>query len=284
MNRLASLLVATTFAAAACAHGPAPSAAPAPAPPAAAVRPPAPLRYTAGAGQYRYESQTHIEQDMMGQTHATDVSIAARFSTALADTAGNLGIAVTVDSLAITASAGPGVDAATVAAARGKIVRLVSSAAGRSISPPKPDTVTDALSAVAQLLRDFLPALPPNAPTEGMAWTDTVTATQPSGGMSVNVQAVRQHRVAGWEDHGGARALHIATTSTYTVSGSGETQGQSIELAGGGQRTEDAFVSPQGVYLGRTVTDSSLMNATLPSAGMVLPVRTKAHSTFTRLP
>jgi len=283
MNRLASLLVATTFAAA-CAHGPAPAAAPAPAPPPATVRPPAPLRYAAGAGQYRYESQTHVEQEMMGQTHAADVSIAARFSTALADTAGNLGIAVTVDSLAITASAGPGMDAATVAAARGKIVRLVSSTAGQSISPPKPDTATDALAAVAQVLRDFLPALPPNAPTEGMAWTDTVTATQPSGGMSVNVHAVRQHRVAGWEDHGGARALHIATTSTYTVSGSGETQGQSIELAGAGQRTEDAFVSPQGVYLGRTVSDSSLMNATLPSAGMVLPIRSKSHSTFTRLP
>ena len=135
-----------------------------------------------------------------------------------------------------------------------------------------------------RFLRDFLPALPPAAPSDGMTWSDTVTTTQPSGGMSVDVHAVRQHRVAGWEDHAGARALHIATTSTYTVSGSGETQGQTIQLAGGGQRIEDAFVSPQGVYLGRTVSDSSLMNANLVSAGMVLPIRSKSHSTFTRLP
>ncbi|HTT67218.1 MAG TPA: hypothetical protein VMF70_04255 [Gemmatimonadales bacterium] len=283
MNRLQCLLLTLALAAAGCARGAAP-AAPTPAPSPVAVRAPAPLRYAAGAGQYRYESRTHVEQEMMGQVNSADVAIAARFSAALADTAGNLGIAVTVDSLAITASAGPGVDAASVAAARGKVVRLVSSPAGQSISAPKPDTAGDALVAVAQVLRDFLPALPPTAPTDGLTWSDTVTTTQPSGGMSVNVHAVRQHRVAGWEDHSGTRALHIATTSTYTVSGSGETQGQTIELAGGGQRTEDAFVSPQGVYLGRTVSDSSLMNASLVSAGMVLPIRSRSHSTFTRLP
>ena len=285
MNRLQLLLLTSVIVAAGCTRGAAPAPAPAPAPAApAAARAPTPLRYTAGSGQYRFESQTHIEQEMMGQTNAADVSIAARFSTALADTAGNLGIAVTVDSLSITASAGPGVDAAALAAARGKVVRLVSSPAGQSITAPKPDSAGDALLAVAQVLRDFLPALPPAAPTDGMTWTDTVTTTQPSGALSVDVHAVRQHRVAGWEDHAGTRALHVASTSTYTVTGSGETGGQTIQIAGGGQRNEDAFVSAQGVYLGRTVTDSSLMNASLVSAGMVLPIRSKSHSTLTRLP
>ncbi|HXY19513.1 MAG TPA: hypothetical protein VEH83_05905 [Gemmatimonadales bacterium] len=283
MNRVQLLLMASVVVAAGCARGAAPAPAPALASPAA-VRAPTPLRYTAGAGQYRFEAQTHVEQEMMGQTNAADVSVAARFSTALADTAGNLGIAVTVDSLSITASAGPGLDASALAAARGKVVRLVSSPAGQSIVAPKPDSAGDALLAVAQVLRDFLPALPPTAPTDGMTWTDTVTTDQPSGGLSVSVHAVRQHRVAGWEDHAGTRALHIASTSAYTVTGSGETGGQTIQIAGGGQRSEDAFVSAQGVYLGRTVSDSSLMNATLVSAGMVLPIRSKSHSTLTRLP
>ena len=94
----------------------------------------------------------------------------------------------------------------------------------------------------------------------------------------------RQHRVVGWEDHNGARALHLTTTTSYTLTGTGEAQGQTIELTGGGQRTGDAFVTATGVFVSNTLNDSSLVNANVVSAGMVVPVRSKTRLTFMRLP
>jgi hypothetical protein len=291
MNRR-SCLVAVAFAVAACAGrgtpaaGPAPTRAPAPTAPAAAPAAPAEpttLRYAAGTGHYRFESQSHVEQEAMGQTTAFDLSTAVLFTESVADAAGNLGIGLTVDSISITAPMG-GPSSADLASAKGQTVRLVLSPQGQVISLTAPDSSGAALQQIAQGFRDFLPMLPPGAIAAGTTWSDTSSMTTPSRGVAVTLHMSRQHRVVGWEDHGGTRALHLTTTTTYTLTGSGESQGQSVELAGGGQRTGDAFVSAAGVYLGSTLSDSSLVNANVVSAGIVVPVRSRTHSTFTRLP
>lgn len=281
------LVFAAALAAAACAGRSNPPAAPAPTraalPARAAATEPATLRYTAQTGHYRLDSRTHVEQEMMGSTNATDITTGALFTAAMAEAEGNLGVAITIDSLGITAAMGAP-DPAELTAARGKVVRLVVSHAGRPISLTPPDSAGITLQQISQGLREFLPQLPPGAPTEGTTWADTTSTTTPTQGIAVTVKAARQHRVAGWEDHAGTRALHIATTSTYTITGSGDVQGQSVELSGGGQGTSDAFVSAAGVYLGGTAGDSSLVNANVVSAGMVIPVRRSTRSTFTRLP
>ena len=286
-----SIVFAAALAATACAGRTTPLAtpahtrapAPAPAPPAAPAAEASTLRYTLGTSHYRLESRTHVEQEMMGQVNATDITTAALLTAAVADAAGNLGVAVTVDSLTITAPMGAP-DPAELTAARGKTVRLVFSPMGRAISMTPPDSASATLQQVAQGLRDFLPPLPAGTLAAGATWTDTTSTTTPSSGIAVTVHMTRQHRVAGWEDRGGSRALHIATTATYTVSGSGEVQGQAIELAGGGQSSSDAYISAAGVYLGSTVSDSALVNASVVSAGMVVPVRRTTRSTLTRLP
>ncbi len=43
-------------------------------------------------------------------------------------------------------------------------------------------------------------------------------------------------------------------------------------------------MSAQGIYLGGTLSDSSLINLNVVSAGMVIPVRNRTSITFTRLP
>jgi len=220
---------------------------------------------------------------MMGQVTATDVSIGALFSVAVAEAEGNLGVAITVDSLAISAPMGAP-SAADIAAARGKTLRLVVSPQGRAISMTPPDSAGAAIQQITMGLRYFLPPLPPAALAAGTTWTDTTSTTTPSAGIPVTVRMTRQHVVAGWEDHSGTRALHITSTSSYTVTGSGEAQGQSLELSGGGQSSTDAYVSAGGVYLGSTVNDSALVNANVVSAGLVVPVRRRTHSTFSRLP
>jgi hypothetical protein len=264
-----------------CAGRSTPPATPAPAPVAPAE--PTTLRYTPGTSHYRLDARTHVVQEMMGTSNATDVTTAALFTAAVAQADENLAIAITIDSLGVTAPMGAA-DPAELNAAKGKVVRLVVSPAGHPVSLTPPEGVGAVVLQMAQGLREFLPALPPGPTAAGTMWTDTATTTTPSMGMAVTVKMTRQHRVAGWEDHDGTHALHLTTTATYVVSGSGDVQGQAIELNGNGQATSDAFVSAAGVYLGGTASDSALVNANVTSAGMVIPVRRTTHSTFTRLP
>ncbi len=284
-------LSAAALAVAACAGRTTPASTPAPtrvsaaAPAAAPAAPaePTTLRYAVGAGHYRFESQSHIEQEAMGQTTAFDLSTGVLLSVTVADAAGNLGVAITIDSLAITMPAGAP-DASELNAAKGQTVHLVTSPQGQMISLAPPDSATPAVRQVAQGFREFLPPLPPGSMAVGTTWSDSSSLTTPSQGVEVTMHMARQHRVVGWEDHAGTRALHLTTTTSYTLTGSGETQGQTVELSGSGQRTGDAFVTAAGVYLGSTVSDSSVVNANIVSAGLVVPVRSRTHSTFTRLP
>jgi len=286
VTRLPLVLVAVL--AAGCAGRAAPPATPAPAPAAAAPAPrpePTTLRYAVGTGRYKLESQSHVEQEVMGQTTRVDIGTVMLLSVGVADAEGNLGIGITIDSLAMTLPAGmPAPDPAELTAARGKTVRLVTTTQGQTISLAPPDSASATVKQVTQGFREFLPSLPPSSVAAGTSWSDTTTQTTPTPTGTTTVHMTRQHRVLGWEDHGGTRALHLTATGTYTLTGSAEAQGQAIDLAGGGQRTTDAFVSAAGVYLGGTFSDSSLVNASLASAGMVIPVRSTTHSTLTRLP
>jgi len=281
-------LLASVVVAAACASRTAPMATPKPASPAApaVAAAPAPLRYSNGTNRYRLESQTHVVQEVMGQSQAVDVSTAVLVTVAVADAAaGNLGVGITIDSLAINLPAGaPGADPAALATARGKTTKLVASPQGQIVSVTPPDSVAPAIQQVAQGFREFLPQLPAAAPEAGATWTDSTTTTTPSSIGTATLHMARLHKVVGWEDHGGTRALHLTTTTTYTISGSGEAQGQSIELSGGGVRNADAFISAAGVYLEGSTSDSSLVNANVITAGMVVPVHSTTHSTLTRLP
>jgi len=287
MSRIPHLLAAALVATA-CAPRTAPMASPRQAAAAQAPAPapkPAPLRYSPGTGHYRLETQSHIQQEVMGQTTNVDISTAVLLTTvAAADSSGNLGVGITIDSLAVTLPPNvPAPDPADLAAARGKTTRLVTSPQGQSISLTPPDGVTGFVQQVTQGFRDFLPQLPAGSPDSGATWSDTTSMSTGQAG-TATVRTARVHRVLGWEDHSGTRALHLTTTATYTVSGTSEAQGQTIELSGGGARTWDSFISAAGVYLGGTVSDSSLVNANITSAGMVVPVHSTTRSSLTRLP
>ncbi len=284
MKRLPHLFAALS--AAACAGSPAPATHVAPAvaaAPASSPRPSVPLRYAVGTGHYRLDTHSHVEQDAMGQTTAADVGTGMLLTVAVADTEPNLRVTITIDSLGITSSMG-GPDSAQLAAARGTSVRLLASRQGTTLSMMPPDSASPVGAQVAAGLGDFLPELPAQPADSGTIWSDSSTRTTPSQGLAVTVRTTRRHTVLGWETHDGTRALHLVTTAAYTVSGSGQAQGQEMDVTGGGQRVSDAFVSADGVYLGGTFTDSSLVNASLVAMGMVVPMRSKTRSTITRLP
>jgi len=262
-------------AAAPAARTAAPTAAPAPA------RDPATLRYGAGTSRYRVEQTTHVTQEVMGQVNTADLSSHQLVSIVATAAAENLALAVTVDSIDVTGSAGA--DLSAIAAARGQTFRIVVAPSGLVLSVSAPDTTNLLLRQVAVGLHEFLPRIPAAPVTAGQSWTDTVTTTN-SGDVSVTMHAVRQNRVVGWEDRDGVRALHIASASTYTVTGSGEAQGQTVEMTGNGQSTRDSFISAAGLFLGSIESDSAAISANVTSVGLTVPIHQTRRSTVTRLP
>jgi hypothetical protein len=261
-------------------HTPAPAAAPVPAARASAPAEPRALQYAASTGRYRVESQSHIVQEMMGQSQEVNASVAMTLSTALTLEGGNVAAAFTVDSIAAEGPQGMSIDAV-----RGRTYRAVYTTAGRPISLATPDTTNPVVTQIGEMFREFLPTLPPSAIAAGMTWTDTVAqTTSPSPGLTLRSQSVRQHRVVGWEDHGGVRALHISTSGNYTLSGEGEQQGQQLQLSGTGATTVERFVSAAGVFLGQTVADSTSLTVNVMAVGMEIPIHQTRHATVTRLP
>jgi hypothetical protein len=216
---------------------------------------------------------------MMGQSMVVDISSRQLISAVVTEAAGNLAVAVTVDSLEVTGP--PGADA-SLAAMRGQTFRLVMAPSGLVVSVTAQDSSNVLLRQASNGLRDFFPRLP-GVLAAGQTWTDTVLTTN-AGEVSVTMRAVRQHNVVDWEDRDGVRALHITSTSAYSVSGSGETQGQAVEVSGNGRSTRDAFVSAAGVYLGSVESDSASITATVTAMGMTVPIQQSRRTTVSRLP
>ncbi len=281
MRRLAAVAATLTFAACASGGGSAPAARGAAAPAARPAGDPTALRYAPGAGRYRVESQAHSVQEMMGQTQEVDQTTTMVISAALAEDAGNVAAAFTVDSITTTGST-PGMPAPD--AARGQTFRAVFSPLGRPVSLTVPDTTSAVLKQMGEQFRDFLPTLPAAPISAGLAWTDTTSESNNLGEITISSRSVRAHRVLGWEDREGVRALKIATTGNYTVSGTGSTQGQELQLEGGGMVTVERFVSAAGVFLGQTSNDSALIRVTVVSMGLEIPVRRQTRTSVSRLP
>ena len=259
----------------------------APAAPRTALPPTAPaapheaatLAYAAGNARYRLEQATRVVQEVMGQVNTTDLSSRQVLSAVITQGTGNLALALTIDSIEMTDPTGA---AAGVLAARGQTFRLVLAPSGLVVSTTAPDSTNPVFRQISSGLSDLLPRLPSSPASAGQTWSDTVTRS--AGDAAISTRLVRQHRVVGWEDRDGARALHITTTTAYTVTGTTEAQGQSIELNGNGASTRDAFVSAAGLFLGSVETDSALVNANVTSVGLIVPVRQARRTTITRIP
>ncbi len=286
-----SLIVIVATAAAGCGgHTPPPSATAAPSarPPAATSNAsridPASLRYAVGSGRYRVEESQHIRQEVMGNATEIDATANMVVSAALTPAeAGSVAAAFTVDSVTATSSA-PG--ASTVMESiRGKTFRAVFSPLGRSTSFTAPDSAGPMNTGGGDVFREFLAGLPAGTLAEGTSWTDTTTQTQtPGPGMTSHSQSIRQHRVVGWELHDGVRALRITTTGAYTITGSGEVQGQQMQINGSGIATSDQFVSAAGIYLGGAKADSANLIVNVLTMGMEVPIRQTRRVAVTRLP
>lgn len=277
MRRLPFL--AAVVAAAACASGGTSGSAAAPAAARPAAAEPTALRYAAGTGRYRVEHQSHTVQEMMGQSQEADGGLTLVLSASLSAEGANLAAAFTVDSISVTGPQGSGLEQA-----RGRTFRAVLTPAGRSVSLSLPDSSNPALQQMGEQFREFFPTLPAGTVAAGRSWTDTTADASNLGEIRVTSRAIREHRVVGWESRDGVRALRIATSSSYRITGSGSAQGQEIQLDGGGTASAEKLVSAAGVFLGQTASDSSTIMVNVVAMGLEIPVRRTSRSSVTRLP
>lgn len=268
---------------------PAPAGAPAPAPAATtatASTDPSSLRYAAGTSRYRIETQQHVVQEVMGNTQTMDGTTIQVLSVTLAPQGADLGLTVVVDSMSLTSSA-PGAAAAADASARtmmGKRFTGTVTANGRVTALTSPDSSQREVAQAMTGIRDFLPVLPAAPLTTGREWTDTMSTSQALESLTMTTRSVRTHRIEGWETREGVRALRVSTRSNYTITGSGDAQGNPLELAGQGSATTQRFVSAAGVFLGAVESDSAQINVNVVSMGMSIPVTRTQRATVTRLP
>ena len=277
-------LVLATLATAACGgRSPAPDTAmPAAAPATRPAGDPGTLRYAPGTSRYRVETTFHSTTEIMGNAQVADGSLLQLVTVTLTPQGDGLAAQFTMDSLSLSGQSPPGLGDPT--ALKGKVFRGTLSANGRTLTVTAGDTANPAMVAAADGFREFFPTLPSGPINPGQSWGDTVSSTNRQPGTTIRSRAVRQHRVVGWETRDGARVLHIATSSTTTMEGEGETQGQAIQLVGNGVGTADRFVSSAGTFLSQTAGDSTNIQVTVISMGLEVPVRTTRRSVITRLP
>jgi hypothetical protein len=284
MRSVAAALVAS-LALAACGGSAGSSAAAAPSPRPTAARDPAAVHYAAGAARYRLDVTTNTVQEVMGSNQEAQFTQSALLSTTLADAGAEMVLAITVDSLTVQGTI-PGLDAAALSVARGQTFRARFTPHGLGLGVTVPDSTNAVMLQVGRSFRDFLPRLPAAPLAAGVAWADTVSDTQsmPGGTGQTSTRSVRQHRIVGWEDRDGVRALHLATTGAFEISGTGEAQGQPIEITGAGQATADRWVSAAGQFLGGTSRDSTNLTVTVINAGITVPIRRIQSTSVARLP
>lgn len=290
MRRFVVALTALTLAGCAGHAGSAPATAPASgaanaravaAPPAE----PTTIQYAGGTHRYRITTQQHTAQEMMGNTTNIDATTNQVLSVTLAPGGDSLAVSATVDSMSVSTGM-PAADSQAAAATHAIIGRSVTgsmTAHGHVTNIQSPDTGL-VLRQVVNGVREFFLELPDGPLTTGREWTDTVENHQEFGPVNMTTRSIRTNHIVGWETKDSTRALHVTTVSNYTVSGSGEAQGQPIDLSGSGRTTTDRWISGRGVYLGATEADSADMNVNVTSMGMSIPVRRTQHATVTRLP
>ncbi len=293
------LLVMGAALAAACASrsgGPVPASAPV-TPAATSPSPPAPgdqpaarrsdaVRYGPSALRYLVHRQLHRQQGQAERPQATDLGARIYLAATITGPADSIGYPATftVDSI-VPDSGMPPPLADNLSWARKLVFSGRLLPRGEFVNGVASDSVlAQSLVQFLANFRDFMPRLPRDGLTPGVAWTDTLEATQKGGGSEVSRRAILRSTAAAWEDHAGARSLRLEATSTYQVTGAGQNLGQPFDLAGSGSATVVSFIAADGRYLGGESRDSTSMTVHLAVQGLAVPVTQVTHTTVAVLP
>jgi hypothetical protein len=188
-----------------------------------------------------------------------------------AQTGGAARLTLTIDS--IPQAEGATVNRADVVAAAGATYTGILSPDGEVMSFQGGDPDNALLAQISEGLSQFFPKIPEGGVAPGDVWHDTTTILTGSQGVEIEVVATTRYEAGEWGDHGGTRALAVLSRAAYTLTGGGSQGGTDFTIDGSGVEHGQLFLGEDGSYLGGTSADTSDMTATVPAAGMTVPIQ-----------
>lgn len=235
----------------------------APSPTAASGR----FSYGPFSQQYEVVSYTNQDRGPMGGSS----SVIQYYLTATAAQAGGAArLQLTIDS--IPRLEGPMVDRSDVAAATGATFSGILSPDGEIVSFQGGTPQNALLTQLADGLSRFFPTIPDDGVTPGAVWHDTTTILTGDQGVEIEVVAAIRYEADEWGEHDGVRALLVHRSSNYTLTGGGNAGGADFTIDGSGVEHGQLFLGSDGSYLGGASADTANMTATVPAAGMSVPI------------
>jgi hypothetical protein len=263
---------------------PPPPPPPAPAPPPAGKQPEV-VRLGPSTQRYVMHQVVHIDQEFQGIKQPLDFGLSAFFRATITGPADTVGYPTTVSIDSIVPDSGTTVPMGiNLAAAKGLSFSGRLTPRGDFRNQVASDSVAaQSLSPIVGSFRNFFPRLPASGLTLGGTWTDTLTMSDRAAG-NVTVKSITRSHAATWETRDNARSLRVEVSSTFTIQGSGEQNGQPFEVAGNGVRNGIDYLAVDGRYLGGESSDSTSMTISLPVQAMTIPRTQVSKTTVTVLP
>lgn len=255
-------------------------------PPAAPPAPAAtgPVTFAPGTARYRRASHLYIEQEVGGQTQRLTQTLVYYVSAKLSRAGDHLSASLTVDSVPLYQSDGPGAELAE--RARGAVFtgRLAPDGEITALRGADADSTNKLVQQLAEDLRSFYPRIPPAGVAPEASWSDTTETTSRTGGLPLTMVALSQHRAGVPADAGPRRALPIRTFTTYAFSGTGSQGGQAYSVHGEGRRHTLQRVSVTGQFLGMVAADTSTYTISLRGVDVSMPGRQSRADTLAVIP
>ena len=291
------LHIAVVLLATACASHTPPNTSMAPANPPGAPPPPPPppapppagktevVRLGPSTQRFVMHQVVHIDQEFQGIKQPLDFGLSAFFRATITGPADTIGYPTRVTLDSIVPDSGTTVPMGiNLTAAKGLSFsgRLTPQGDFRN-QVPSDSVAAQSLSPIVGSFRNFFPRLPASGLSLGVTWTDTLSMSDRAAG-NVTVKSITHSHAVTWETRSNARSLRVEVSSTFTIQGSGEQNGQPFEVAGNGVRNGIDYLAVDGRYLGGESSDSTSMTISLPVQAMTIPRTQVSKTTVTVLP
>lgn len=229
--------------------------------------------YSPFGAEYRGVSFSKTRQQFDIQTTETEFGLEYFLRADVADSGGTLRITLVLDSILLVDGATGGLGREQADSARGAEYRAILASSGQMLGFGGGDSAGKiAEELAARVLEQFFPRIPTIGAEPGDHWADTVETELAFEGVDNTVHLVNEHEAVGWTIYAGVRALHVETTSRYTLSGSGVQLGREFTLEGSGRSHSARYIGEDGRYLGSVSADTADFEALLTSSGDVVPI------------
>jgi hypothetical protein len=232
--------------------------------------------YPAGTTKYRVVTNAKGSQTSPAGTQNFDIALREQLTVDLLKHAKDtLTATITLDSIALTSSAGPAPDVSTVKGA--KFVTTMSPT-GKVYSTQPPAGLDPTMAQITDGIGRFLPAYRANL-AKGTTWADTTKGKITQQGMELDRTIVSTYVVSGDTTYAGQKALKIDRVTSTTASGSGNAQGTPITMETTGKGTSTYFMSPKGAFLGATSADDVNSKITVLAQNVEIGVKQSVQTT-----